>query len=92
MNNQSINQSSIEGVATNTVQTKAKTDMVSHSHRPLFYISRTTAQNSIGFVSACRTNPPQDDRAQKNFRLATVWDKGVCFNTDSSWSVRPLYT
>ena len=57
--------------------------MASHSHRPLLYISRTTAQNSVGLVPACQGNPPQHDWAQKSFWLALeVWNKEVWLNTD----------
>ena len=88
--NQSINQSSIEAVAAKTVQTE-EVKMASCNHRSLFYASRTIAQNSIGFIPACQGNSPQPDRAQKSFRLATVWNKGVWFSTDSSWRIRSLY-
>ena len=85
-----INQSGVAGVATKYCVNR-RNNMVSPCHRPLFHISRTTAQNSIGFVSACQGNSSQHDRAQKNFRLAVVWNKGVWFNTDSSWRIRSLY-
>ena len=45
----------------------------------------------MGFVSVCQGNPPQHDRAEKNFRSATVWNKGVRFNTNPSWHICSLY-
>ena len=84
-----INQSSIG--ATNTAPTKAIAKTASPSHRSLFYVSRTTAQNPIGFVSAREGNPPLHDRAQNNFRLATVWNKRVWFNTDSTLILVGVY-
>ena len=84
-----INQSSVGGVATHTGQRKAITNMASRSHRPS---SREPLHRIQWVCFMCQGNSPQHNRAEQNFRLAIVWNKGVWYNTDSSWRIRSLYT
>ena len=84
INNQSINQA-LQAVAIETVESEEVTNMASRPATVLYLTSREPLHRIQSDLFQRVKGTLHNTRAQKQFRLATVGNEGVWFNTGSIW-------